>query len=29
MIRWTADWVLRGGDDLCKPTHFESRDGRY
>jgi nucleoside-diphosphate-sugar epimerase len=29
MIRWTADWVLRGGDDLGKPTHFESRDGKY
>ncbi len=29
MIRWTADWVSRGGDDLGKPTHFESRDGRY
>jgi len=29
MIRWTADWVLRGGDDLDKPTHFESRDGKY
>ena len=29
MIHWTADWVSRGGDDLGKPTHFESRDGRY
>lgn len=29
MLRWTADWVLRGGDDLGKPTHFESRDGKY
>jgi nucleoside-diphosphate-sugar epimerase len=29
MIRWTADWVFRGGDDLGKPTHFESRDGKY
>lgn len=29
MIRWTADWVGRGGDDLGKPTHFESRDGKY
>jgi nucleoside-diphosphate-sugar epimerase len=29
MISWTADWVSRGGDDLGKPTHFESRDGRY
>jgi nucleoside-diphosphate-sugar epimerase len=24
-----ADWVARGGDTLGKPTHFESRDGRF
>jgi nucleoside-diphosphate-sugar epimerase len=24
-----ADWVMRGGDSLGKPTHFESRDGRF
>jgi nucleoside-diphosphate-sugar epimerase len=29
MIRWTADWVRRGGRSLGKPTHFEVRDGRY
>lgn len=29
MIRWTADWVARGGESLGKPTHFESRDGRF
>ncbi len=29
MIRWTADWIARGGEDLGKPTHFESRDGKY
>jgi nucleoside-diphosphate-sugar epimerase len=29
MIRWTADWVMRGGRSLGKPTHFEVRDGRY
>src|SRR6266576_2069830 len=28
-IRWTADWVKRGGRSLGKPTHFEVRDGRY
>jgi uncharacterized protein YbjT (DUF2867 family) len=29
MIRWTADWVTRGGPTLNKPTHFEVRDGKY
>ena len=29
MLRWTADWVKRGGRSLGKPTHFEVRDGRY
>ena len=29
MIQWTADWVMRGGESLGKPTHFESRDGRF
>ena len=29
LIRWTADWVARGGGLLDKPTHFESRDGRF
>lgn len=29
MIRWTADWIARGGESLGKPTHFESRDGRF
>ena len=29
LIRWTADWVKRGGRSLGKPTHFEVRDGRY
>ncbi len=29
MIAWTADWVTRGGPFLDKPTHFESRDGRF
>jgi nucleoside-diphosphate-sugar epimerase len=26
---WIAKWVRQGGRDLGKPTHFESRDGRY
>jgi nucleoside-diphosphate-sugar epimerase len=29
MIRWTADWVKRGGRNLGRPTHFEVRDGVY
>ena len=29
LIQWTADWVARGGASLDKPTHFESRDGRF
>lgn len=29
VIRWTADWVIAGGRSLNKPTHFETRDGKY
>jgi nucleoside-diphosphate-sugar epimerase len=29
MIRWTADWVMRGQPTLNKPTHFESRSGKF
>jgi nucleoside-diphosphate-sugar epimerase len=29
LIAWTADWVSRGGANLDKPTHFESRDGKF
>jgi hypothetical protein len=29
LIAWVADWVMRGGVSLDKPTHFESRDGRF
>ena len=29
MLDWTADWIERGGASLGKPTHFETRDGKY
>ncbi len=29
MVRWIADWQLRGGPTLGKPTHFQTRDGRF
>ena len=29
MIEWIAKWVVRGGESLGKPTHFETRDGRF
>ena len=29
VLRWTADWVKRGGRNLGRPTHFEVRDGVY
>jgi nucleoside-diphosphate-sugar epimerase len=29
LLDWVADWVLRGGRVLNKPTGFERRDGRF
>jgi nucleoside-diphosphate-sugar epimerase len=29
LLEWTADWLHRGGRLLGKPTHFETRDGRF
>jgi nucleoside-diphosphate-sugar epimerase len=29
IIDWTADWIARGGPTLNKPTHFQTRDGRF
>lgn len=29
MIEWTAAWVQRGGATLGKPTHFETRNGKF
>jgi nucleoside-diphosphate-sugar epimerase len=29
VIRWIANWVIHGGASLGKPTHFETRDGKF
>ena len=29
LTEWVASWVSSGGESLGKPTHFESRDGRF
>lgn len=29
MIRWTADWIAHEGPRLGKPTHFQTRDGKF
>ena len=29
LIRWQAEWMLDGGRQLDKPTHFEERHGRF
>jgi nucleoside-diphosphate-sugar epimerase len=29
MIDWIADWIGSGGASHSKPTHFETRDGRF
>ena len=29
LLEWQADWVARGLPSLGKPTHFETRDGKY
>jgi hypothetical protein len=29
LTRWVAAWLTRGGPTLNKPTHFESRDGKF
>lgn len=29
LLDWVADWVMRGGRLLGKPTGFESRDGQF
>lgn len=29
IMKWQADWLLRGGASLDKPTHFQTRDGKF
>jgi len=29
MISWIAQWLRRGGQTLGKPTHFQTRDGKF
>ncbi|MFW6146094.1 MAG: NAD-dependent epimerase/dehydratase family protein [Planctomycetota bacterium] len=29
IIRWIAHWVAAGGENIGKPTHFETQDGKY
>ncbi len=29
MMEWTAAWVSQGGQTLGKPTHFETRNGKF
>jgi NAD dependent epimerase/dehydratase family len=29
MMTWVADWAMRGGETLAKPTHFENRGGDF
>lgn len=29
MMRWIGHWIQKGGRLLNKPTHFETRDGKY
>jgi nucleoside-diphosphate-sugar epimerase len=29
LLEWVAQWVIAGGENLNKPTHFEVADGRF
>jgi len=29
LIEWTAHWIREGGETLNKPTHFQTRDGKF
>jgi nucleoside-diphosphate-sugar epimerase len=29
IVEYTAQWIMAGGENLGKPTHFEAQDGKY
>jgi len=29
IMEWIADWIQRGGENIGRPTHFETQDGKY
>jgi len=29
MMDWIANWIKRGGVMLNRPTHFQTRDGKF
>lgn len=29
ILQWTAHWIMDEGENLGKPTHFETQDGKY
>ncbi|OHB45965.1 MAG: hypothetical protein A2Y13_05375 [Planctomycetes bacterium GWC2_45_44] len=29
MIRWISHWIKNGGENIDKPTHFETQNGQY
>lgn len=29
LLEWIADWICRGNPTLGKPTHFQTRDGKF
>ncbi|MBT3374333.1 MAG: NAD(P)-dependent oxidoreductase [Lentisphaerae bacterium] len=29
ILQWTAAWIMEDGENLGKPTHFETQDGKY
>lgn len=29
IVEWTAYWIMAGNEHLGKPTHFETRDGKF